>query len=111
MQDQIDQKDRELNKLRKELQNKNLGQIIHESDMATVYFTSSDQRVNFAIPCIKTSVFAEVEEKLYKEFPKYRETNNIFIANGRQILRFKTLGENKIGNGKAVILMVPVNNE
>ena len=111
MQDQIDQKDRELNKLRKELQNKNLGQIIQESDMATVYFTSSDQRVNFAIPCIKTSVFAEVEEKLYKEYPEYRETNNIFIANGQQILRFKTIGENKIGNGKAVMLMVPDNNE
>ena len=34
--------------------------------MATVYFTSTDQRINFAVPCVKNNTFAEVEEKLYK---------------------------------------------
>ena len=79
--------------------------------MATVYFTSSDQRINFAIPCVKYNTFAEVEEKLYKEYPEFRETNNIFIANGNQVLRFKTIEDNKIGNGKPVILMLPQDNE
>ena len=40
-------------------------------------------------------------------FPAYRETNNNFIANGNIVLRFKTIGENKIGNGKPVTLIVP----
>ena len=75
--------------------------------MMCVYFTSSDQKIKFPIPCINTDIFAEVEEKLYKEYPEYRETNNFFISNGNQILRFKTIGENNIGNGLPVILNVP----
>jgi hypothetical protein len=75
--------------------------------MTCIYFTSTDQKVNLPIPCLKTDTFAEVEEKLYKEFPEYRETNNSFISNGTQILRFKTIEENKIKNNTPVILMVP----
>ena len=113
LQEQIDKKDNELKELKNKLNNldKKKDIIIYESDMATVYFTSSDQKVNFAIPCVKKSVFAEIEEKLYKEYPEYRETNNYFIANGNQVLRFKTIEENKIGNGKPVMLIIPGNNE
>ena len=49
----------------------------------------------------------EIEEKLYKQYPQYRETNNSFLANGTQVLRFKTIAENKIGNGLPVTLVVP----
>ena len=73
----------------------------------SVNFISSDHTVHFSIPCLKTNTFAEVEEKLYKEFPQYRETNNTFLANGMQVLRFKTIDENKIGNGLPVTLIVP----
>ena len=75
--------------------------------MMCVYFTSSDQKINYHIPCINHDIFAEVEEKLYKEYPEYRETNNYFISNGKQILRFKTIVENNIGNGLPVILYIP----
>jgi len=75
-----------------------------------VFFTSTDQKVNRAIPCIDSDLFAEVEEKLYKEYPEYRETNNCFLANGKQILRFKTIGDNKIGNGVPIILYTPEEN-
>ena len=75
--------------------------------MMCVYFTSSDQNINYPIPCINTDKFAEVEKKLYKEYPEYRNTNNYFISNGKQILRFKTIGENNIGNGLPVILYIP----
>ena len=113
LQDEIDKRDKELNKLKKDLENKNIQKdsIIHESDMATVYFTSSDQRINYAVPCVKKNTFAEVEEKLYKQYPEFRETNNIFIANGDQVLRFKTIEENKVGNGKPVMLVQPQNDE
>ena len=117
LQNEIDKRDQEINKLKKDLENKNINNnikqelTIKESDMATVYFTSSDQRINFAIPCVKYNTFAEVEEKLYKEYPEFRETNNIFIANGNQVLRFKTIEENKIGNGKPVMLILPQNDD
>ena len=66
-----------------------------------------DQTVHFSVGCLKTNTFAEVEEKLYRQYPQYRATNNSFLANGTQVLRFKTIAENKIGNGLPVTLVVP----
>ena len=72
-----------------------------------VNFISMDQTVHLAVGCTKQNTFAEVEEKLYKQYPQYRETNNNFVANGMQVLRFKTISENNIGNGLPVTLIVP----
>ena len=82
-------------------------QLINRKQMICVNFTSMDQKINLAIPCIKTDIFAEIEEKLYKEYPEYRETNNYFLFNGKQILRFKSIEDNKIGSGFPVILYKP----
>ena len=110
----INQKDLELNNLRMQLNNMNNmnnNQInnfnINFNDMMCVNFISMDQTIHFAVPCLKTNTFAEIEEKLYKQYPQYRETNNSFLANGTQVLRFKTIAENKIGNGLPVTLVVP----
>ena len=73
----------------------------------TVNFISTDSKVHFAVSCFDYNTFAEVEEKLYKQFPEYRETNNNFIANGSEVLRFKTIKHNKIGNGLPVIMIIP----
>ena len=57
------------------------------------------------MPCSGDSIFAEIEEQLYQEYPEYRETNNTFLAQGKIILRFKTIDQNNIGTGKPVILV------
>ena len=106
----INQKEQEINKLKLELQNinpQNKEEYVNKNKIMTVNFISVDQHVHFAAPCIDTDTFAEVEEKLYKKFPEYRETNNNFIANGEQVLRFKTISENKIGNGFLVTMIIP----
>ena len=105
----INQKDIELNNLRTQLNNinNNMNNNINMNDIMSVNFISMDQNVHFSVGCLKTNTFAEVEEKLYKQYPEYRETNNNFIANGTQVLRFKTIAENKIGNGLPVTLIVP----
>ena len=72
-----------------------------------VNFISMDQRIFYAVPCPGNAIFAEVEEKLYKEYPEYRETKNTFLANGEEILRFKTIDENNIGSGRPILLMKP----
>ena len=103
----ISKKDLELNNLKSQLNN-NINNIPSHSNFdSCVNFISSDQNVHFAASCLKTNTFAEIEEKLYKQYPQYRETNNTFIANGTQVLRFKTIEENKIGNGLPVTLIVP----
>ena len=75
--------------------------------MMCVHFISTDQNVHYSIPCIPNNTFAEVEEKLYKQFPEYRETNNQFLANGKEVLRFKTINDNKIGSGFPVTMIIP----
>lgn len=72
-----------------------------------VNFTSFDSSINFSIPCSGDSTFAEVEELLYREYPELRETNNNFLANGIQILRFKTVNQNNAGTGRPVMLIKP----
>ena len=106
---QLRLKNKKIDELNKKLENliidSNMSdQLINRKQMICVNFTSMDQKINLSIPCIKTDIFAEIEEKLYKEYPEYRETNNYFIANGKQILRFKTIEDNKIGNELPVIL-------
>ena len=105
----ISQKDIELNNLKSQLNNNknNIPNNINFDDIMVVNFISSDQNIHYAAKCLKTNTFAEIEENLYKQYPQYRETNNNFIANGTQILRFKTIEENKIGNGLPVTLIVP----
>ena len=95
------------NKVHNKISNNSIHKNIDFNDVLCVNFISSDQNVHYAAKCLKTNTFAEIEEKLYKQYPQYRETNNNFIANGREILRFKTIGENKIGNGLPVTLIVP----
>ena len=113
LQNIINQKNFELNNLRAQLNNNNLvpnpivQNKIYVNEMMCVNFISMDQNVHYAVPCVKTNTFAEVEEKLYQQYPRYRETNNNFIANGILVLRFKTIAENKIGNGLPVTLVVP----
>ena len=111
----INQKDLELNNLRMQLNNMNNmknniqsnNMFINKNDMVSVNFISMDQNVHFSVACLKTDIFAEIEEQLYKQYPQYRETNNSFLAHGSQVLRFKTIAENKIGNGLPVTLVVP----
>ena len=80
--------------------------LVNFDDIIVINFLSTDQKINnYGVKCLKTDTFAEVEEKLYKEYKEFRETNNVFVFNARQILRFKTIAENKIKNGDLVQLM------
>ena len=106
----INQKEQELNNLKIQLQNNDISSnnsLYNRSQMMAVNFISMDSKIHFPISCLDTDTFAEVEEKLYKQFPEYRETNNSFLANGETVLRFKTIKENKIGNGLPVTMNIP----
>ena len=80
---------------------------IDVEDMKCVTFISTDQSLVYGISCSGKDVFAEVEERLNKEYPEYRETNNSFLSNGKEVLRFKTINDNKIGSGKPIMLIKP----
>ena len=71
-----------------------------------VNFISSDQNINFAIPCSGDSTFAEIVELLYQEYPEYRGVNKKFMMDGNEVLSFKTINDNKIGTGKPIMLVI-----
>ena len=79
--------------------------MVDYNKIRCITFVSNDLQVICGLKCLITDTFAEVEEKLYKIYPEYRETNNIFQVNGKQILRFKTIEENNIQEGQGVQLV------
>ena len=112
LENELKLKDKENDELKFKLNNININlnendEKVGRKELQCVNFISSDQSIHYSIPCISSDIFAEIEEKLYKQFPKYRETNNCFLANGKEILRFKSISENNIGNGFPVILFAP----
>lgn len=100
----------EIIRLKNEIINMKLKANIIQNNNNCVNFISMDGKIHYAIPCNENEIFAFVEEKLYQQYPEYRENNNSFLANGNTILRFKTIKDNKIGTGFPVTLISP-NNE
>ena len=101
---QLLQKDYEIKDLKLKSQNNN-GKNKQLFDMI-IYFQLFDQKINkIPIRCLSNETFAEVEEKLYKKFENFRNTNNTPICNGRTVLRFKKLSENNIKDENVVQLI------
>ena len=100
-------KEEENNELKLKIENleNNKPEFVNAKQIRVVQFVSDDRSMVCGINCLLSDTFAEVEEKLYKIYPEYRETNNIFQVNGRQVLRFKTIEENNIHEGQGVQLI------
>ena len=81
-------------------------------DNINAKFSSSDQLIkNCLISCSKKDIFAEVEEKLYEEYPQCRNTYNTFICGGKKILKNKTLEENQIENQIPILVIITKKND
>ena len=94
-----------MNKLNSESINYNFNEILPGEELIAVMFKSNDGKIDYSIPCKNTTTFVKIEEKLYDEYPEYKETDNYFLVNGNRVKRFKTIKENQIKNGKPIILI------
>ena len=99
---QIKLKDNEINYLR--LSN-NVKDMCNINDIIVINFISIENSIHEGIKCMADETFAEVEERFYKKYDELRNTNNIFLFGGNQILRFKKLKENKIQDGAQIQLV------
>jgi molybdopterin converting factor small subunit len=99
-------KDNEINDLKLKIQN-NVNDLpkYNINEIMVVNFMSQDSSINEGVKCLPTDVFAEVEEKLYKKYDKFRNTNNTFLANAKVVLRFKKINENGIKDGDKIQLI------
>ena len=66
---------------------------------------SQDQNIqHYCIPCKNSELFVKLEEKLYNDYPQYKDKDTYFEVNTKRIKRFKSLDENNIKNNDIVVL-------
>ena len=98
----IVQKDKEINELKSKIPNAYVK--MNDNDIMVINFLSTDQNIRCGISCLADDTFAEVEEKLYKKFDKFRDTNNVLLFGGNIILRFKKVRENNLHDGDTILI-------
>jgi cobalamin biosynthesis Co2+ chelatase CbiK len=47
---------------------------------------------------------SKIEERIYDEYPKYKNYNTYLTGNGNIIKRFKTIEENGIKDGNTILI-------
>ena len=107
LENKIGQKDTELKNLKRmvEVKKEELDDLKkYRGEEMIVKIKSTDQEIDYDIPCYSEDPFYIVEEKLYEKFERYREKNNIFLYGGRAILRYKTIKENNINDSMPILL-------
>ena len=98
-------KEKEIKDLKDKIQNNSIEDMkVNYKDIMVINFISMDSTVQCRIKCLPTDIFAEVEEKLYQRFDNLRNTNNMFMANAKPVLRFKKIIENNIKDGDVLQL-------
>ena len=60
--------------------------------------------MHYSMICKNTDTLNYLEPKLYKEFPNFIESDNIFLCKGTVINRYKTFESYNIKNGDILVL-------
>ena len=103
---QINSKNLEIDYLKKNNDKNKITSIKSGEEIIAIFFTSVNQEIHRHIPCKNTDIFAKIEEKIYDEYPEYKNYNTYLTANGNIIKRFKTLKENEIKDGNTIIVNI-----
>ena len=54
--------------------------------------------------CKNTDTISDLEKKLYKEYPKFIDSNNVFLCHGNMLNRNKSFESYKIKNGDTIVV-------
>ena len=65
---------------------------------------------HYSLICKNTDLFVRLEERLYKDFPEFKNYETYFEVKTKRIKRFKTIDENKI-KSKDIITVFRVEDE
>ena len=100
----VKQLESELNDLKSQLNNNDSLSHIKPGEKIIAINFSLNKEIQKPIACKNTDIIARLEEKLYNEYPKFKDYNNNLAVNGKIIKRFKTLDENGIKDGDSIIV-------
>jgi len=104
MENLIKSKNSEINKLKSKNDKNKITSIETEGETMAIFFTSNNQDIQRPISCKNTDTFVKIEEKIYNEYPKYKDYNTFLTVNGNVIKRFKTFEENGIEDGNIIVV-------
>ena len=100
----------EISKLEEEIKQLKSYIVSHGENLIYIKFISVEQNIDFPIAAKVTDKFLKIESILYDYFPKYKDTENIFLVNGKGIRKNKTIEDNKIKNND-IITITTFNDE
>ena len=111
----------ELNRTKSEIQNLMAGNFQNKSEeyylvptlkpgekiIAINFVSMGIQDIgHFNLICKNTDLFIRLEERLYNEFPRFKNYDTFFEVKGKRIKRFKTIKENKIENNDIINIFI-----
>ena len=74
-----------------------------EKIISVLFMTQGNNDIfNYSMACKNTDLFVRLEERLYNDFPKYKNYQTFFKVDVKGILRFKTIEENGIKNNDII---------
>ena len=78
-----------------------------ERAMSVLFMTMGSQDIqNYAMTCKNTDLFVTLEEKLYMDYPQYKNCETYFLVNSKRVKRFKTIEENNIKSNDIISLFI-----
>ena len=79
--------------------------VLEEGEkLISIIISSKDEKMHYPLFCKNNNTINDIEKELYKEFPEYSKTKNIFYYKGKIINKNETFQKNKIKNGDILIL-------
>ena len=106
LQNNLNIREQELNQLKNNL-NSNQYKTYNDKKWGfAISFRSNDQTIYYPMVCNENDTISRLEEELYNEFPKYKDYYTYLTCNGVILKRFRTIGENNIKKGDAILVNI-----
>ena len=75
--------------------------------MAVNFVSMGNQDIgHYNLICKNVDLFVRLEERLYKDFPQFKEYETYFEVKTKRIKRFKTLKENQIKTNDIINIFI-----
>ena len=52
---------------------------LEQGEIIAVHFTTANLKINYSIPCSASDIFSTVVQKLYEEYPDYKNKDGFFF--------------------------------
>ena len=110
LENDLAQKDIEIQKLRSQKSNDyfDISSLEPNDKIIGVNFVSmgSNDIGHYNLVCKNRDLFVRLEERLYDDFPQFKNYETYFEVNGKRIKRFKTLEQNNIKTNDIINIFI-----